>query len=65
MEGKLHTNVINKRYTFLVVYDDKDNEEVTVEAESVGAAALMLPPKRRGAVLLHSTPVGLEDDKHG
>ena len=65
MEGKLHTNVVKNRYTFLVVYDDKDNEEVTVEAESVGAAALKRPPKRRGAVLLHSTPVGLEDHKHG
>lgn len=65
MEGKLHTNVVKNRYTFLVVYDEKDNEEVTVEAESVGAATLMLPHHRRGAVLLHSTPVGLEDDKHG
>lgn len=65
MGGKLHTNVVKNRYTFLVVYDEKDNEELTVEAESVGAAALMLPPKRRGAVLLYSTSVGLEDDKHG
>ena len=65
MDGKLRTNVVKNRYTFLVVYDEKDNEEVTVEAESVGAAALMLPHYRRGAVLLHSTPVGLEDDKHG
>ena len=56
MDGKLRTNVVKNRYTFLVVYDDKDNEELTVEAESVGAAALMLPHRRRGAVLLNSTP---------
>lgn len=65
MDGKLHTNVVKNRYTFLVVYDDKDNEEVTVEAESVGAAALMLPHYRRGAVLLSSTPLEVEGNKHG
>lgn len=65
MEGKLHTNVVKNRYTFLVVYDEKDNEEVTVEAESVGAATLMLPHHRRGAVLLNSTPLEVEGNKHG
>lgn len=65
MEGKLHTNVVKTRYTFLIVYDDKDNEEVTVEAESVGAAALMLPHCRRGAVLLSSTPTEAEGNTHG
>lgn len=65
MEGNLHTNVVKNRYTFLVVYDDKDNEELTVEAESVGAAALMLPHHRRGAMLLSSTPTETEDKKHG
>lgn len=65
MEGNLHTNVVKTRYTFLVVYDDKDNEEVTVEAESVSAAALMLPHHRRGAVLLNSAPAEAEGNKHG
>lgn len=65
MEGKLHTNVVKNRYTFLVVYDEKDNEEVTVEAESVGAAALMLPHYRRGAMLLSSAPVEVEGETHG
>lgn len=63
MDGKLRTNVVKNRYTFLVVYDDKDNEELTVEAESVGAAALMLPHHRRGAVLLNSTPLEVEGNK--
>lgn len=65
MEGNLHTNVVKNRYTFLVVYDEKDNEELTVEAESVGAAALMLPHHRRGAVLLNSTPLEAEGNAHG
>lgn len=60
MEGKLRTNVIKNRYTFCVVYDDKDNEEITVEAESVGAAALMLPNPHRAAVLLDSASTSEE-----
>lgn len=60
MVGKLRTNVVKNRYTFLVVYDDKDNEEVAVEAESVDAATLMLPNPRRGAVLLDRTSTGEE-----
>ena len=35
MEGKLRTNVISKRYTFHVMYRDKYDEIITVEAESV------------------------------
>ena len=65
MGGKLHTNVVKNRYTFLVVYDDKDNEELTVEAESVGSAALMLPHYRRGAMLLSSAPTEAEGNTHG
>lgn len=61
MVGKLRTNVIKNRYTFLVVYDDKDNEEITVEAESVDAAALMLPNPRRAAVLLDSASTNAEN----
>lgn len=60
MEGKLRTNVIKNRYTFCIVYDDKDNEEITVEAESVDAAALMLPNPRRAAVLLDSASTSEE-----
>lgn len=54
MEGKLRTNVIKSRYTFHVIFDDKDSEEITIEAESVGAAALLLPNPRRAAVLIDS-----------
>lgn len=61
MEGKLRTNVIKNRYTFCVVYDDKDNEEITVEAESVGAASLILPNPHRAAVLLDSTSTSEEN----
>lgn len=60
MEGKLRTNVIKNRYTFCIVYDDKDNEEIIVEAESVDAAALMLPNPRRAAVLLDSASTSEE-----
>ena len=52
MEGKLRTNVISKRYTFHVMYRDKYDEIITVEAESVDAAALKLPEDRFCAVLL-------------
>lgn len=61
MEGKLRTNVVKNRYTFCVIYDDKDNEEITVEAESIGAAALMLPNPRRAAVLLDSASTNAEN----
>ena len=61
MVGKLRTNVIKNRYTFLVVYDDKDNEEITVEAESVDAAALMLPNPLRAAVLIDSASTNTEN----
>jgi hypothetical protein len=52
MEGKLRTNVISKRYTFHVMYRDKYDEIITVEAESVDAAALKLPEDRFCTVLL-------------
>lgn len=52
MEGKLRTNVISKRYTFHVMYRDKYDEIITVEAESVDAAALKLPQDRFCTVLL-------------
>ena len=52
MEGKLRTNVINKRYTFHVMYCNKCDEIITVEAESVDAATLKLPEDRFCTVLL-------------
>ena len=52
MEGKLRTNVISKRYTFHVMYRDKYDEIITVEAESVDAAALKLLQARFCTVLL-------------
>lgn len=60
MEGKLRTNVVKNRYTFLVVYDDKDNEEITVEAESINAAALMLPIPHRAVVLMDTASTSEE-----
>lgn len=52
MVGKLHTNVVKKRYTFHVMYREKDAEFITVEAESVDAAALKLPEDRFCSVLM-------------
>jgi hypothetical protein len=52
MDGKLRTNVINKRYTFHVMYWEKGAEFITVEAESVDAAVLKLPEDRFYTVLL-------------
>lgn len=61
MEGKLRTNVVKNLYTFRVIFDDKDSEEITVEAESVSAAALMLPNPRRAAVLINSASTNTEN----
>lgn len=52
MDGKLRTNVINKRYTFHVMYWEKGAEFITVEAESIDAAALKLPEDRFCSVLM-------------
>ena len=52
MDGKLRTTVINKRYTFHVMCREKDAEFITVEAESVDAAALKLPEDRFCSVLM-------------
>ena len=52
MDRKLRTNVINKRYTFYVMYWEKGAEFITVEAESVDAAALKLPEDRFCSVLM-------------
>ena len=59
MVGKPRTNVINKRYTFHVMYREKDAEFITVEAESVDAAVLKLPEDRFCSVLM------LEEDCAG
>ena len=42
-KGKLVTNVIKRRYTLLVTFSDGHQEEMTVEAESLSAAGLLLP----------------------
>lgn len=52
MDGKLRTNVINKRYTFHVLYRKKNSEVITVEAESVDAAELKLPEDRFCSILM-------------
>lgn len=52
MDGKLRTNVVKNRYTFHVMYREKDAEFITVEAESVDAAALKLPEDRFCSVLM-------------
>ena len=41
---KLITNVVKYPITFLVTFSDGRQEEITVEAESVTAAALLMPP---------------------
>lgn len=50
---KLRTNVVKWKFTFEVVYrDDRPNEIITVEAESIDAAIEKLPQPRITASLL-------------
>ena len=37
-------NVVTRKYHLIVTFADKHTEEVDVEAESLSAAALKLPP---------------------
>ena len=41
---KLVQNVVKRKYHLIVTFSDKHTEEVEVEAESLSAAALKLPP---------------------
>nr|DAK83882.1 MAG TPA: hypothetical protein [Caudoviricetes sp.] len=41
--AKLRTNVVKNRYTFRVKFLDREDEKITVEAESFPAARLQLP----------------------
>ena len=50
--GKLRTNVIKSRYTFLVCFRSREDETITVEAESLPAARLLLPDDLVSAYLL-------------
>lgn len=54
---KLRTNVVNRRFTFQVDYRDRESEIITIEAESVVAASLKLPPDRFYTCLLSYEPV--------
>lgn len=54
---KLRTNVVNRRFTFQVDYRDRESEIITIEAESVDAASLKLPPDRFYTRLLSNEPV--------
>lgn len=49
---KLRTNVIKSRYTFLVCFRSREDETITVEAESLPAARLLLPEDLFAAYLL-------------
>ena len=50
---KLRTNVVKWKFTFEVVYrDDRPNEIITVEAESIDVAIEKLPQPRITASLL-------------
>lgn len=49
---KLRTNVVKNRYTFRVEFLDREDETITVEAESLPAARLLLPEDRFAAYLL-------------
>lgn len=56
---KLRTNVVNRKFTFEVVYrDERENEIITIEAESVDAAALKLPEDRFFTRLIESAETG-------
>lgn len=50
--GKLRTNVVKNRYTFRVEFLDREDEKITVEAESLPAARLQLPEDFFSAYLL-------------
>lgn len=54
---KLRMNVVNRRFTFQVDYRDRESEIITIEAESVDAASLKLPPERFYTCLLSNEPV--------
>lgn len=55
----LRSNVVKQKYTFEVVYrDDRPNEIITVEAESVDSAALKLPEDRFFTRLLEESRTG-------
>ena len=56
---KLRTNVVNRKFTFEVVYrDDRPNEIITVEAESVDSAVLKLPEDRLDAQIIATYEAG-------
>lgn len=55
----LRTNVVNRKFTFKVVYrDDRPDEIITVEAESVDSAALKLPEDRFFTMLIEEAEAG-------
>jgi hypothetical protein len=55
----LRSNVVKQKYTFEVVYrDDRPNEIITVEAESVDSAALKLPEDRFFTILIEESRTG-------
>lgn len=55
----LRSNVVKQKYTFEVVYlDDRPNEIITVEAESVDSAALKLPEDRFFTRLIEESRTG-------
>lgn len=43
VKRKLVTNVVKRRYNLLVTFKDGHKEVITVEAESLAAAGLLLP----------------------
>ena len=49
---RLRTNVVKKKWDFLVTYRDGREEEVTVEAESYHSAVYSLPSGKKGYKLL-------------
>ena len=49
---KLRTNVIKSHYTFLVCLRSREDETITVAAESLPAARLLLPEDLVSAYLL-------------
>ena len=56
---KLRTNVVNRKFTYEVVYrDDRSDEIITVEAESVDSAALKLPEDRFFTRLIEESETG-------
>lgn len=55
----LRSNVVKQKYTFEVVYrDDRPNEIITIEAESVDSAALKLPEDRFFTRLIEESRTG-------